>query len=262
MLCAERFGFLCRYKDFNISMHRRNQKEAMKRLVSQKKDLLKTLVFGFVLMLCQFTYLQAINTSNAGTATVLQYLSPIYIMIFVCLTSKRLPNKVESLCIILALGGAFVIATHGHLNGLALTPTGLFWGIFCGFTAAAYSIYPKRLMAIYGSVPVTGIGMLFGGIVLLCVGRTWTLSPALDLAGVLATIGIGTAVAFTLYLQGVVDIGPVKASMIASIEPVSATLFAFVWLSTPFTGIDLVGFAMILVTIFLLAIPSDQVSNS
>ena len=50
--------------------------------------------------------------------------------------------------------------------------------------------------------------------------------------------------------------------MIASIEPVSATLFAFVWLSTPFKGIDLVGFAMILVTIFLLALPSDQVSNS
>ena len=72
----------------------------------------------------------------------------------------------------------------------------------------------------------------------------------------------GTAVAFTLYLQGVVDIGPVKASMIASIEPVSAALFAFVWLSTPFIGIDLVGFAMILVTIFLLAIPTDQVSNS
>lgn len=55
-------------------------------------------------------------------------------------------------------------------------------------------------------------------------------------------------------LQGVVDIGPVKASMIASIEPVSATLFAFVWLSTPFKGIDLIGFAMILVTIFLLAL--------
>ena len=74
------------------------QKEAMKRLVSQKKDLIKTFGFGFVLMLCQFTYLQAINTSNAGTASVLQYLSPIYIMIFVCLTSKRLPNKIEALC--------------------------------------------------------------------------------------------------------------------------------------------------------------------
>ena len=116
------------------------QKEAMKRLVSYKKDLLKTFGFGFVLMLCQFTYLQAINTSNAGTATVLQYLSPVYIMVFICLTSKRLPNKIEALCIFLALGGAFVIATHGRLNGLALTPTGLFWGIFCGFTAAAYYI--------------------------------------------------------------------------------------------------------------------------
>ena len=241
------------------------QKEAMKRLVGQKKALLKTFGFGFVLMLCQFTYLQAINTSNAGTATVLQYLSPIYIMIFVCLTLKRLPNNIEALCIALALGGAFVIATHGRLSGLALTPTGLFWGIACGFTSAAYSIYPKRLMAVYGSVPVTGIGMFFGGIVLLCAGKTWTLAPTLDLAGVLATMGIiviGTAVAFTLYLQGVVDIGPVKASMIASIEPVSATLFAFVWLSTSFKGIDLIGFAMILVTIFLLALPSDQVSNS
>ena len=64
------------------------QKEAMKHLVSQKKDLLKTFGFGFVLMLCQFTYLQAINTSNAGTATVLQYLSPVYIMVFICLTSN------------------------------------------------------------------------------------------------------------------------------------------------------------------------------
>lgn len=241
------------------------QKEAMKRLMSYKKDLLKTLIFGIVLMLCQFTYLQAINTSNAGTATVLQYLSPVYIMIFICFTLKRLPNKIEALCIILALGGAFVIATHGHLNGLALTPMGLFWGIACGFTAAAYSIYPKRLMSVYGSVPVTGIGMLFGGIVLLCFGQTWTLAPALDLAGVLATTGIiviGTAVAFTLYLQGVVDIGPVKASMIASIEPVSATLFAFVWLSTPFKSIDLLGFAMIIATIFLLALPTGSISNS
>ena len=134
----------------------------------------------------------------------MQYLSPIYIMIFVCLTSPRLPNKIEALCIVLALGGAFVIATHGRLNGLALTPTGLFWGIACGFTSAAYSIYPKRLMAVYGSVPVTGIGMVVGGSVVLCAGKTWTLAPVLDLAGLLVTIGIivvGTAAAFTLYLQ-------------------------------------------------------------
>lgn len=240
------------------------QKGEMKRLISHKADLIKTLIFGFVLMLCQYTYLEAINTSNAGTATVLQYLSPVYIMIYVCLTTKRTPNKIEALCIFLALGGAFVIATHGHPGNLAITPTGLFWGIACGFTCAAYSIYPKKLMSEYGSVPVTGIGMLFGGIVILLVGRTWTRAPQLDMMGVLVTAGIiliGTAIAFTLYLQGVVDIGPVKASMIASIEPVSATLFAFFWLSTPFIAVDFIGFAMIIATIFLLALP-NPVQNS
>ena len=240
------------------------QKEEVKRLMNHKIDLIKTLGFGFVLMLCQYTYLQAINTSNAGTATVLQYLSPVYIMLFVCLTTKRLPNKIEGLCIVFALSGAFIIATHGHLNSLALTKEGLFWGILCGFTCAGYSIYPKRLMNEYGSVPVTAIGMLFGGIVLLLGGKTWTLAPRLDFIGFLITAGIivvGTAVAFTLYLQGVVDIGPVKASMIASIVTVSATLISFFWLSTPFKSIDILGFTLILVTIFLLAIPKNSTEN-
>lgn len=71
--------------------------------------------------------------------------------------------------------------------------------------------------------------------------------------GVLAISIIGTAIAYTLYLQGIQEIGAVKASMLASIEPVAATLFSFVWLKTPFTSIDIIGFAFIMTTVFLLS---------
>ena len=45
------------------------------------------------LMFCQYTYLTAIAHSNAGTATVLQYLGPVLIMAAVCLINRRLPDK-------------------------------------------------------------------------------------------------------------------------------------------------------------------------
>ncbi len=64
---------------------------------------------------------------------------------------------------------------------------------------------------------------------------------------------LGTLVAYTMYLQGVADVGPVHASMLSSIEPVSATLCSVFWLHTSFQPIDLVGFLCILATIFLLA---------
>lgn len=57
-----------------------------------------------------------------------------------------------------------------------------------------------------------------------------------------------------LFLQGVHDIGPVRASMISSVEPVSATLFSVLWLGTVMTTMDLVGMACILVMVIILSV--------
>ena len=56
-----------------------------------------------------------------------------------------------------------------------------------------------------------------------------------------------------LIMPGIVDVGPAKASMLASTEPVSATVFSALWLGTSFSATDLIGFAAITATVFLLA---------
>ncbi len=58
-----------------------------------------------------------------------------------------------------------MIATHGKLDELAVTPIGLFWGIFSAFTYALYIILPGKLIRQYGSITVIGLGMLMGGFV-------------------------------------------------------------------------------------------------
>ncbi|MGZ7215775.1 EamA family transporter, partial [Streptococcus pyogenes] len=76
-------------------------KEKVIALVTTKKHFRELLIYSLLgLGLNQYAYLMAIRYSNAGTATVLQYLSPILVLIFVSATAKRLPTITESLAIL------------------------------------------------------------------------------------------------------------------------------------------------------------------
>ena len=232
-------------------------RKSMTAMWNNRKDILILLFFSiFGLMFCQYAYMLAISYSNAGTATVLQYLFPVFIMLYVCIYTHRLPKKIEIISIVLALSGTFILATHGNLREMAITKQGLMWGILAGISVAFYSIIPRSIMEKYGSVTVTGYGMLIGGVVLCILGQTWKNMPQLDKNAIIAIFSIvliGTVFAFTLYFQGVKDIGAVKASMLVSVELISATLFAMIWLHTQFEIFDLVGFVFIAMTVFLLA---------
>lgn len=59
-----------------------------------KRNRTDIIVYGLAgMMLCQYSYFQTIEWSNAGTATVIQYLGPALIVVWVCLRMKRLPEK-------------------------------------------------------------------------------------------------------------------------------------------------------------------------
>ena len=68
---------------------------------------------------------------------------------------------------ILAIAGTFLIATHGQLNQLAITPKGLAWGLVSAFAYALYIILPIQLIQKWGSMLVIGIGMLIPGLVMI-----------------------------------------------------------------------------------------------
>ena len=87
-------------------------------------------------------YLSAIQETNAGTATVLQYVCPVGILAYTCIKDKVAPTIAEILSMILAIGGTFLIATHGQMDQLSMTPAGLFWGLFSALTYALYIILP------------------------------------------------------------------------------------------------------------------------
>lgn len=234
-----------------------SQRDKLIGIWKRRGDAVQLVLFSLLgLMFSQYSYLNSIFYSNAGTVTVLQYLGPVLIMALVCVWSRKLPSGREAAAVILAILGTFLLATHGNPNTMALSRNGLIWGLLSAVSLACYTLLPSKIIPKWGSMVVTGFGMLIGGMILACLIQVWRIPVALDARGWLAVGGVvlmGTIFAYTLYLQGVADIGAVRASMLASIEPVSATLFSVFWLHTQFQWIDLVGFVCILATVFLLA---------
>lgn len=234
------------------------QRQNLTAALRDRRDLMRILSFGvFGLMLCQLSYLTAISYTNAATATVIQYVGPVLVMLVVCVGQKRLPHFFEGVSVLLALTGTYLLATHGDPGSLAISPRGLFWCIAAALSVVFYTLIPGYVVAKRSSVVVNGVGMLAGGLVLAAVFRIWRIPQGLDAAAwlaIAAIVVVGTVLAFSLYLQAVSDIGPIQASVISSVEPVSSAVISFLWLKTSFSPMDLLGFFLIVSTVFLLAI--------
>ena len=242
-------------------------KNGIKELFKNKKDLLRLLIFGVAgYMLAQYSFLQAVEVSNAATATVLQYTAPIMIVAFVCVSTRRAPTLIEAVSIVLAVTGVFLLSTHGSFSNLSIDKMALIWGLLSAVGMVFFSLMPTKMIPKYGSILVTGLGMLTGGIVMLFIARPWNYADLekFDFAGILAYTGFalgGAIIGYTLYTQGVADIGSAKASMIASIEPVTSAVFA-AFLGTMFGPLDIVGMVCIVITIILLSMPPKKIKIS
>lgn len=205
----------------------------------------------------QLTYVVAIGYSNAGTATVIEFLGPILIVVFVCITARRLPKYTELFAITFALLGTFILATHGKIDSLAISTDALYWGLASAIGFALYTLIPVKLIRHYGSELVVAYGFIIGGIILGLGVRVWSYSIKWDFMSVMAMAGlvlVGTTFAFTLFLQGVGDIGPVRASLISCLQPISATFFSFLLVGTHFTLVDIAGMALILAGVIIVSL--------
>ena len=97
-------------------------KEQFLAFLKDQSSLFSLLLFSlFGLFLNQLAYLSAIQETNAGTATVLQYVCPVGILAYTCIKDKVAPTIAEiiSNCDSRSIGSA-LYDTSGPLLGLVL----------------------------------------------------------------------------------------------------------------------------------------------
>ncbi len=227
-----------------------------------KADAVKMLTFAvFGMGFCQLAYYIAIEQSNAGTATVLQYSGPAMIMLYFCVRDKKLPTISQVVALFMTMIGVWLLATKGDMTSLNISKEALLLGIASAVALALYNIIPGELMEKYGTVSVCGWGMLVAGILLAGFVKPWQIVGTWDLNGVCAlavVIILGTVISFSLYMEGVKLAGPETASMIASVEPVTATIATIVMMKISFTFPEILGIISIVIAVTVLSIKKDS----
>ena len=232
----------------------------LKQVFATRRNVLDVLIFGVLgIGLCQYSYYVTIAESNATTATVLCYLGPVMIILWVALRARKLPSATEVLAVACAVLGTFLLATHGDPTSLALSEKALFWGIVSAVATAIYTIQPKRLASECGPLSSTGWGMIVAGIFLTAVRQPWAhVTGTFDAeawAAFAVVVLLGSVASFGLYFSGMLYVGPTRASILCATEPLVSTILSVFWLRVAFLPMDYLGFALVVSTIFILAIP-------
>lgn len=139
-------------------------------LWKDQADRRSLLIFSaFGMLGTQYGYFASIQYSNAPTATILEYLMPILIIFWYCLSEKRRPRMRELFCAFFAIAGTALIATGGDFKSLAISEKALFWGLLSALACALYTVEPVRIIKKYGAPLVVGWGMFTASFFLLPV---------------------------------------------------------------------------------------------
>ena len=233
------------------------QKEHMRVFMiwKERKDVIWLIAFGLAgLLLCQYTFLAAIKYSNSATATVLQSLNVVLMAIVMAVWNKKRMSRIQIAAIILAVSGTYLIATKGNPVSMDISAKGLIFGILAAIGVVIYTLLSRPIIASWGNLTITGWGMLIGGSVLFVLTRAWIFPTNLDFPAwiiIAVIVIIGTAVGFSVFLESVKYIGPVKSTLLGCLEPASATILSALVLGTRFTVVELIGFVLVVGTVFL-----------
>ncbi|KAF6565768.1 EamA family transporter [Paenibacillus sp. EKM202P] len=223
-----------------------------------RKTAFQLIVYGLVGMLAvQYTYMASIQSGNAAVATLLQYLAPVMIIIYLVLRKHLVFTRKDLSAIFLALVGCFFLLTNGSISQLSVPKIAIVWGLLSAIALAFYTLYAIPLLKQYDSLVIVGWAMVIGGFGLSLIHPPWqidfkslTLETYLYLAFVII---FGTMIAFWFYIESLQSLSPKETSFLSSLEPLAAVLTTVFWLKEPFGFFQWIGVLCIIGLILLLA---------
>ncbi|GEO69748.1 DMT family permease [Levilactobacillus acidifarinae DSM 19394] len=203
------------------------------------------------------TFYMSVQTGNAAASTILQYLSPLFIVLGSFLFKHERPLRSDMVAFVVAMIGVFLAITRGNISQLAIPFDSLLWGIGSGITAACYVVLPRTLVRDDGHSPITvlGWGTLIAGIVFNLNHPVWVSTPPLTtglLASMSTVILVGTILPFSLLLYSSHFAPSDVISIVDATQPVMTFILSILFLSLKITIAEVIGSVLVIVAIYLL----------
>lgn len=212
----------------------------------------RLLAMGALDAFCVIAYFFAVRTVGVAIATFFLFLQPVWVALiaprFLHAATERL---VYVALVIAASGMALILLPSFADDAVSLSVLGLAACLAAGWSYAFFQLFVKQLTREVSSVTLVIVQSVLDAAFLLplafwqfadagqrLTSRDWVAAVAMGL--------VTTALAYTMWVEGVARIRVQHSSILGLITPVAAPIYAFVFLGQGIAAWTIAGGALIL----------------
>ena len=204
-------------------------------------------------------YFLSIAEGSVAVAATLMYCAPVFVYLVSFTLGLEKPTLLKWVAIVLVLLGVVLLTGIYEIGAGDVTLIAAGAGLLSGLSYAVF-IFGFKYAAPHGS-PQAILVIAFAVLALILfslgdAGQTVAVltTPDWPLFLVLGVMGAGLS--FIFYIAGLKHTAPAVASIVAMVEPVTASLFGVVVLDESLAAVQILGMGLILVTVTALSVYS------
>lgn len=234
-------------------------------LRATRRQLVGLAVLGVVgVAMVQWLYLVAIARMHVGIALLLEFTAPLLVALWARFVFREQVRRRVWLALALSLIGLTMVAQVGR--GVALDAVGVAAALAAAVALATYYLLSDRLLQGRDPWSTMAWSMGFAGLFWTMLAQPWKIDGALlaspvEVPSTTASlplwvfvawvIVLGTAAPYVLIVQGLTRIGPARAGLVGTLEPVLAAGFAWALMAESMSVLQVLGGVVVLAGVLL-----------
>ena len=209
-----------------------------------------------------FTYYFTIEQTNVATAILLQYMAPLFVLLYAAISRDEIMTTPKLLACVVSLAGCFLAVGGKDFSLLNISQWGLISGLGSAFCWGFANIWLRRLRVTYSPWTALIYGFIFASLFWFLFNPPWSIIAAgydLHMWEVFTGMAlISVLIPHSLYYLGLQYLTASRAIITATFEPVVAILSAFLMLGESLVPIQLIGALLVIMAIALLQLKQER----
>jgi len=223
------------------------------------RDIVYFMILGVTgLAMVQFTYFYTISKIKVAAAILLEYLAPVLIAIYSVTIARERLTWPTAVAVTAATLGCYLVVGGYNLDLFAMNKAGLLSGLASALSFAWYSVHGEHGMRRYSPWTVLFYAFFFAAVF-------WNMAhpplesfrhdyTPMEWVWILYIAVFGTLIPFGLYLHGINLIRSTRASITATLEPITAGFLSYIFLEETLESLQIAGGLLVIAAVILLQI--------
>ncbi len=206
-------------------------------------------------------YFMSIAHGSVAVAATLMYCAPVFVYLVSFALKLESSTALKWAAIAVVMAGIVLLTQIYDIGASGVTAIGAGAGLLSGMSYALF-IFSFKYAGLHGS-PQAILSIAFAVLCILLIwpGDSGQMAAALNTPDwpLFAGLGVfGAGLSFIFYIIGLNRTAPAVASIVAMVEPVTASLFGVIILNQILEGPQILGMGLILITVTSLSVYSSM----